>query len=191
MQRGDAPRQSRPPPPQPGHLPTWGGAAPGAAHCERQQQQRQLCGPALAGLLPPRRRTLFPSETPAAAALGRILNPTRHPHPALPPARGRPRLPRIPEGPRAGRAVRGGPGSPELRRAPALPTAPPSFPKPRPLRGGPPAVCPRAARALRPSRGGCPKGHPKAAGGARLFFEGVCNRTGSNSHVHQGSRPPE
>lgn len=185
MQRGDAPRQSRPPPPQPGYLPTWGGAAPGAAHCERQQQQRQLCGPALAGLLPPRSRTLFPSESPAAAALGRVSNPTRHPHPALPPARGRPRLPRIPEGARAGRRCWGAPGAPNS-------AAPPRFPRPLPPPlttappGGSPSPAPPLGPGPAPTPGTMPEGAPE---GARLCFEGAGNRTGSNSHLHQGSRP--
>lgn len=164
MQRGDAPRQSRPPPPQPGHLPTWGGAAPGAAHCERQQQQRQLCGPALAGLLPPRRRTLFPSETPAAAALGRILNPTRHPHPALPPARGRPRLPRIPRdhGP-AGRCG-GDPGAPNSAAPPRFPRHLPPSPNHGPSRGSPSRV-PRPGPGPAPIPGRMPEGAPEGGWG--------------------------
>lgn len=67
MQRGDAPRQSRPPPPHPGHLPTWAGAAPSAAHCERQRQ-RQLCGPALAGLPPASQPHAFPERSPGSGA---------------------------------------------------------------------------------------------------------------------------
>lgn len=102
----------------------------------------------LRGFPPPRSHTLlfFPSETPAQA-LGRILNPTRHPHPALPPARGRPRPPRIPEGPPApGRGGRWGrlpagaggmrDGSPELRRASHGTSLRPLLPSDSPSLGG-------------------------------------------------------
>lgn len=115
----------------------------------------------LRGFPPPRSHTLlfFPSETPAQA-LDRILNPTRHPHPALPPARGRPRPPRIPEGPPApGRGGRGGrlpAGTGGMRDGDAgwEPRTPPRFPRHLP----PPAASQRQPL----FRGGCGGGLPRS-----------------------------
>lgn len=162
----DAPRQLRPPPPQPGHLPRWGGAAPGAAHGERRQN---LCGPALRGSPRPAAARRAPAQ-----ALGRVSRATRHPHPALPPLGDPPIPPCIPAGGPGWGWSRFGGRAPRSAAPPAHPRAPPALPCPalpaptpkRGLKGHPAGQCPaqpgwKCSEPQRPLHELCPFSVPK------------------------------
>lgn len=154
MQRGeeDAPRQRRPPPPHPGHLPTWGGAAPGAAHGERR---RWLCGapPAPQPHAEPRQRRLAAFPVPHAILTPPSLPPGSAPAPlgpaGIPPTPAPLSIPSA-RGSRHGPG-RGGGGEPRAPPRPPRPSAPPSAASARTDRGVP-----------APHPGEAPKGGPGA-----------------------------